>query len=62
LKKGETTIADRFEEASVIFIDQVNFTKRSSSSAPERVVEILNKIYSDLIKLPKNMDLKKLRQ
>ncbi|MBM2816568.1 MAG: adenylate/guanylate cyclase [Ignavibacteria bacterium] len=46
LKSGETTIADLFNEASVIFIDIANFTKYSSRTNPEELVKELNRIYT----------------
>jgi class 3 adenylate cyclase len=46
LKRGETVIADRFPEATVLFADIVDFTPMSSSQPPERVVEVLSDIFS----------------
>jgi len=61
LKLGETTIADRFEEASVVFIDQVEFTKNSSNATPEKIVAILNKVYTEFDKIADKYGLEKIK-
>ncbi|MGA2298808.1 MAG: adenylate/guanylate cyclase domain-containing protein [FCB group bacterium] len=61
LKEGEPKIADNFDEASVIFIDQVGFTKNSSDTSPGRVVEILNKIYTEFDKIAEKYELEKIK-
>jgi class 3 adenylate cyclase len=61
LKEGETTIADYFDSASVIFIDQVEFTKQSKDSTPEHVVEVLNKIYTEFDKIAQKYGLEKIK-
>ena len=45
LKAGENTIADRFEEVTVIFTDLVGFTTLSADMKPSKVVELLNDIF-----------------
>ncbi|MDQ1267284.1 MAG: hypothetical protein QG635_2438 [Bacteroidota bacterium] len=68
LKNGETRIADRFDEASVIFIDIVDFTKMSDtckvsdiSSTAERIVELLNEIYTRFDKIAEKYGLEKIK-
>jgi adenylate cyclase len=39
-------IADKFDDASVLFADIVGFTERASSSAPADLVQFLDKLYS----------------
>ena len=46
LKQAETTIADRFDDVTVLFADIVNFTPLSARLSPERVVEILDAVFS----------------
>ena len=46
LKAGEETIADGFPEATVVFVDLVNFVKLSSTMSPAAVVIVLNRIFS----------------
>ncbi|MBM2813606.1 MAG: domain S-box [Ignavibacteria bacterium] len=61
LKEGETTIADHFSEASVVFIDIVDFTKSSAAADPKRVVEVLNVLYSKLDKIAQIHGLEKIK-
>jgi adenylate cyclase len=50
LKENEQSdrglIADKYEEASVLFADIVGFTERASSTAPDDLVRFLDKLYS----------------
>jgi class 3 adenylate cyclase len=47
LNDGETLIADRFDEVTVLFSDLVGFTEMSSRLTPSRIVTILNQLFSD---------------
>lgn len=46
LKNGETTIADTFDEATVLFVDIVDFQTLSKQYLPERMVQLLNDLFS----------------
>jgi adenylate cyclase len=46
LKDGEKVIADQFEEATVLFVDIANFTPFASNMSPNKLVEMLNGIFS----------------
>jgi class 3 adenylate cyclase/Tfp pilus assembly protein PilF len=46
LKKKEHPISDYFTQASIVFIDIVNFTELAKDEDPRRVVEALNKIFT----------------
>ena len=61
LKKKEKYIADKFSEASVVFIDQVDFTQFSRGADPERIVEVLNKIYTIFDKIAAKHGLEKIK-
>ena len=61
LKKKEKYIAERFNGASVIFIDIANFTKLSSGIQPERLVEILNDIFTIFDNLTEKYGLEKIK-
>ena len=61
LKKKEHPIADHFEEASVVFIDIVDFTKSSSGADPKRVVAVLNILYTKLDVIAKKHGLEKIK-
>ena len=47
LKAGEKRIADAHQEVSVLFADLVGFTQLSKGLSAERLVEILDQIFSD---------------
>ncbi len=46
LKAGEQTIADCFEEVTVLFADIVGFTQLSAQQEPVEVVNLLNRVFS----------------
>ena len=46
LKNESRTIADQYEEASVLFADMVGFTPLSAQLPPVEMVELLNEIFS----------------
>ena len=46
LKSRPTTIADNFNEASILFADLVGFTKMASGITPSETVVLLNHIFS----------------
>jgi guanylate cyclase len=46
LKKGERTIADHYDCASILFADLVGFTPLSKELPPIAMVELLNEVYS----------------
>jgi len=61
LKAGERTIADHFEEASVLFADLEGFTPLSAELDPVEMVELLNEIYSHFDALVDQYNLEKIR-
>jgi adenylate cyclase len=46
LRQGESTIADSFAEATVMFADIENFTGLSSETPPAEIVDLLNELFS----------------
>jgi adenylate cyclase len=46
LQTGERSIADKFDNATVIFADIINFTRLSEQSSPEMIVSMLNEVFS----------------
>ncbi len=46
LKDGPITVADRFDDVTVLFADIVGFTPLSATLDPERVVELLNQVFT----------------
>lgn len=47
LKSSQSCIADRVEEVSVLFADIVGFTERAKTINPEKLVDLLNSLFSD---------------
>ena len=61
LKQGEEVIADGFPEVTVLFADLVDFTRRSQETTPERVVRILDDLFSALDELAERHGLEKIK-
>jgi class 3 adenylate cyclase len=45
LRRGERLIADRFDDVTLMFADIVEFTRLSSSMAPDELVTVLNEVF-----------------
>lgn len=54
-------IADSYPDASVLFADIANFTLRASHTDPGRLVEFLNRLYTDLDRLVDRHGLTKIK-
>lgn len=61
MKRGETTIADSFNEVTVLFADIVGFTHLSSVTSPEFVVAILNDVFAYFDDLCEKYGLEKIK-
>ncbi|GAA6622169.1 adenylate/guanylate cyclase domain-containing protein [Scytonema sp. NUACC26] len=61
LQAGESPIADRCEEVSVLFADLVGFTPFSTQKNPAEIVEVLNKIFSQFDRLAEKHNLEKIK-
>jgi adenylate cyclase len=61
LKKGQHTIAESFDEVTVMFADLVNFTKFSAQTSPTELVEILNDIFSEFDQLAERHQVEKIK-
>jgi adenylate cyclase len=61
LQSGEEAIADYFEDVSVLFADIVGFTEFAAGKPPERVVKILNEIFSQFDQLSQQYGLEKIK-
>jgi class 3 adenylate cyclase len=46
LKDGPIAVADRFDDVTVLFADIVGFTTLSATLPPERVVDMLNRVFT----------------
>jgi class 3 adenylate cyclase len=61
LKAGEAVIADRFPEVTVLFADLVDFTRSSDRSTPERVVQVLDDLFTAFDRLAARHGLEKIK-
>jgi adenylate cyclase len=61
LKDGEHPLADRFEEATVLFADLVGFTPMSEQLSPEEVVELLDDLFSQFDAMAERHGLEKIK-
>lgn len=61
LKTIDGSIADRFDEATVLFADIVGFTGMSSQIPPTQVVNMLNEIFSTFDRLAERHRLEKIK-
>ncbi len=61
LRAGETIIADRFAEATILFSDLVGFTALTATLPPDRVLDLLNRIFSAFDRLAADHGLEKIK-
>ena len=61
LKDGERVIADRFNEATVLFADLVGFTPLSALMTPESLLRLLNRVFTDFDRLADVHELEKIK-
>jgi adenylate cyclase len=61
LNDGETIIADRFESASILFADIVDFTPAAATMHPAHLVERLDKVFSEFDTLALNLGVEKIK-
>jgi adenylate cyclase len=62
LKNQATTIiADKYEDASVLFADIAGYTEQASETAPADLVDFLNQLYTDFDRLVERHGLEKIK-
>lgn len=61
LKADPAPIADRFSEASVLFVDIVDFTGLSGGMTPEDLVTLLNELFTDFDRVAERHGLEKIK-
>lgn len=54
-------IADKYDDASVLFADIANFTERASDIAPDKLIRFLDRLYSDFDALVDKHGLEKIK-
>ena len=61
LKEGESHIANGFAEVTILFADIVGFTQLSAQTSPERLVGLLNEIFTTFDQLSEKYGLEKIK-
>jgi adenylate cyclase len=61
LKREEKTIADGFADVTVMFADLVNFTRLAEELSPNRIVAMLNQVFSRFDELAERHGLEKIK-
>jgi class 3 adenylate cyclase len=61
IRKGETAIADRFSDATILFADLVGFTSLADKNPPGRIVELLNGLFSAFDNLARSHKVEKIK-
>ena len=61
LKTDNSTIADQFDEASILFADVVDFTPFSQRLEPAQVVEVLDRLFTHFDVLAERYDVEKIK-
>jgi PAS domain S-box-containing protein len=61
LKQGPSTIAENFEQVTVLFADLVDFTEFSTQTSPTELVELLNEIFSKFDRLAQKHNVEKIK-
>ena len=61
LKAGETTIADAYDDATVLFADLVGFTPLAASLSPAETVGLLDRLFSAFDRLAERHGLEKIK-
>jgi adenylate cyclase len=61
MRDGETEIADRFAEVTILFADLVGFTALASQFPASRVVELLNHLFTEFDRLAAERGLEKIK-
>ena len=59
--ESNVVIADRHDEASVLFADMAGFTAQASDTAPDDLVQFLNRVFSDFDRLVERHGLEKIK-
>ena len=61
LKRGERPIADRIPEATILFVDIVDFSPLSLLLAPQQLVELLDRVFRTCDRLAERHGLEKIK-
>lgn len=61
LKDGQSSIAEGFAEATILFADLVNFTQLSQKMPPGKLISLLNEVFSKFDQLTEKYGLEKIK-
>jgi len=61
LRQGETVIADRIADATILFSDLVDFTALAAKLAPEQMVDLLGSLFSRFDAIAERLGLEKIK-
>lgn len=61
LKEGESNIAQRFDQVTILFADLVGFTEFSTRINPEELIQLLNEIFSKFDAMTEKYGLEKIK-
>ncbi len=61
MRNGETVIADRVAEATILFCDLVGFTSLSQELTPDRTIDFLSRIFSTFDRLAADAGVEKIK-
>jgi adenylate cyclase len=60
-RRDEAVIADKYDEASVLFADMAGYTASASDTDPDDLVKFLNRVFSDFDRLVERHALEKIK-
>lgn len=60
-RASNAVVADRHDEASILFADMAGFTARASDTSAEELVQFLNRVFSDFDRLVERHGLEKIK-
>jgi len=61
MRQGEIEIADRFADVTILFSDLVGFTSLAARFPPSRVIELLNRVFTEFDRLADEHGLEKIK-
>jgi adenylate cyclase len=59
--QSDAVVADKYDEASILFADMAGFTARASDMAPDELVAFLNRVFTDFDRLVESHRLEKIK-
>jgi guanylate cyclase len=61
MRAGQVSIADSFEEVTILFADVVGFTRLAAAYPADQVVRLLNRIFTEFDRLAERWDVEKIK-